>query len=82
MPVRLLTFTWNVGNREPAEAQLEYWLPERGGDFDLIVVGTQENRYKQKGRSSTRRSSARSSVAEVEESDDDEEDEEDEQDSP
>ena len=80
MPVRLLTFTWNVGNREPAEAQLEYWLPERGGDFDVIVVGTQENRYKQKGRSSTRRSSARSSVADVEESDDDEEDEEDEQD--
>ena len=41
--IRLLTFTWNVGNAKPDPAELHHWLPDRGGDFELIVVGTQES---------------------------------------
>ena len=46
---KILCLTWNVGNAEPDEQQLENWLPRAGGDYDLIVVGTQENKYKRKG---------------------------------
>lgn len=46
---KILCLTWNVGNAEPDEQQLENWLPRAGGDYDLIVVGTQENKYKHKG---------------------------------
>eukprot|EP00041_Stephanoeca_diplocostata_P028179 m.789415 g.789415 ORF g.789415 m.789415 type:complete len:447 (-) comp23323_c0_seq15:3968-5308(-) len=45
-PIKVLCYTWNVGNAEPDEAELAHWLPENGGDFDLVVVGTQENKFK------------------------------------
>ena len=50
--LKALFFTWNVGNKMPLASELEHWCPERGGDFDLIVVGTQENRFKRRGRDS------------------------------
>eukprot|EP00949_MAST-11_sp_MAST-11-sp1_P004097 g4097.t1 len=44
--LRLLLFTWNVGNAKPIEDELELWLPKDGGDFDIVVVGCQECAYK------------------------------------
>ena len=37
--LRLLICTWNVGNASPKPDELEHWLPEAGGDLDLVVVG-------------------------------------------
>jgi hypothetical protein len=37
-PLKVLVFSWNVGNKMPDEAELALWCPEGGGDFDLIVV--------------------------------------------
>jgi hypothetical protein len=45
-PIRLLCFTWNVGNKQPLEEQLQHWLPEGGENLDLVAVGTQENSFK------------------------------------
>ena len=61
-PLKCLFFTWNVGNKMPLAAELEHWCPERGGAFDLIVVGTQENRFKGKGRTASVAPSGRKSV--------------------
>lgn len=47
-PAKVLVFSWNVGNKMPDEAELAHWCPEGGSDFDLVVVGTQENKYKKK----------------------------------
>jgi len=47
-PIKTLVFSWNVGNAKPAEEELALWCPENGGEFDLVVVGTQENKYKNK----------------------------------
>ena len=58
--MRILTFTWNVGNKEPDDKQLDQWCPPEGRNFDLVVVGTQENQYKVKSggdRSSVSRES-------------------------
>jgi len=41
--MRILFVTWNVGNAEPLQAEISHWLPFQGGNFDLVVVGTQEN---------------------------------------
>ncbi len=46
----LLCLTWNVGNAMPREEELAAWLPNGGGDYDLIVVGTQENAFKEKDK--------------------------------
>jgi len=46
-PLKILTFTWNVGNAQPAVAELEHWCPEGGADLDIIAVGTQENYFKE-----------------------------------
>lgn len=37
---------WNIGEctRVPEPEHLSRWLPEDGGDFDLIAVGLQENK--------------------------------------
>ena len=43
----LLVATWNVGNRKPEPAELEEWLPSNGGNYDVIVIGTQENGFKE-----------------------------------
>ena len=41
--IKILTLTWNVGNKKPDEAQLGAWLPATGtAEWDLVVVGTQE----------------------------------------
>ena len=47
-PIKIKCFTWNVGNAMPREAELAEWLPERDEEFDLVVVGTQENAFKAK----------------------------------
>lgn len=36
-------FLLQVGNAAPLENELEHWLPLEGGDFDLVVVASQEN---------------------------------------
>ena len=45
---RILVATWNVGNQKPNPEELQHWLPEGGGEFDVIVIGTQENAFKEK----------------------------------
>jgi len=37
--LRLLICTWNVGNASARPNELTHWLPEAGGDLDLVVVG-------------------------------------------
>ena len=69
----MLCFTWNVGNAEPIESELAHWLPANGGDFDIIAVGTQENRYKEHRQSSrSRASSSRQAGSDEDDSDEDE----------
>lgn len=41
--------TWNVGNKMPS-ADFSPWIPEGGGDFDVIAVGLQESTYKIKSK--------------------------------
>lgn len=50
--LEVLVFTWNVGNEQPIAAELEAWLPKGGDSYDLVVVGTQENEFKEKKRES------------------------------
>lgn len=38
--ISILCTTWNVGNAEPKEEELQGWLPSEPS-FDLVVVGTQ-----------------------------------------
>ena len=41
--IKVLCFTWNVGNKMPDQSQLSQWLPEEGlAKWDIIAVGTQE----------------------------------------
>jgi endonuclease/exonuclease/phosphatase family metal-dependent hydrolase len=49
-PIKILCFTWNVGNAMPFEEELSEWLKEEEQPFpwDLVVVGTQENAFKSK----------------------------------
>jgi hypothetical protein len=39
-PIRVLAFTWNVGNSEPKAEELNEWIPQKPA-FDLVVVGVQ-----------------------------------------
>lgn len=43
----VLTGTWNAGNAAPP-SDLDPWIPSKGGDYDLIVVGFQECTFKEK----------------------------------
>lgn len=43
--LKILTFTWNVGNVLPFPHELHHWCPEGGGGCDIVVVGTQENYF-------------------------------------
>mmetsp|Transcript_64128 Transcript_64128/g.150315 ORF Transcript_64128/g.150315 Transcript_64128/m.150315 type:complete len:608 (+) Transcript_64128:52-1875(+) len=43
--MKILCFTWNMGDAKPAEEELEHWLPKKGGDYDLVAVGVQECSY-------------------------------------
>ena len=51
--VKILVCTWNVGNKRPKASELEHWLPSKGGDCDIIVVGSQENSFANMRRKST-----------------------------
>jgi len=53
--LRVLTFTWNVGNKKPLKEELELWCPSAGGGFDLVVVGTQENSFSEKTKPSSKK---------------------------
>ena len=46
--IKLWVGTWNVGNKmPPTSAQdIEPWIPQGGGEFDLIALGLQESSYK------------------------------------
>ena len=46
--LKLLVGTWNVGNAQPDEEQMKNWIPDGGGDFDMIIVGVQECSYSTK----------------------------------
>ena len=49
--IKILCFTWNVGNAKPDEQQLAAWLPEPGqASWDIVAVGTQENAFKAKDK--------------------------------
>lgn len=43
--IKVLCFTWNMGDAKPVDDELQCWLPNEGGDFDIIVVGVQECSY-------------------------------------
>lgn len=43
--IKVLCFTWNMGDAKPSEEELKCWLPSGGGEFDLVVVGVQECSY-------------------------------------
>ncbi|KAG7382660.1 hypothetical protein PHYBOEH_010394 [Phytophthora boehmeriae] len=49
-PLKVLIASWNVGNTMPPKNPklLEEWIPEGGGDFDVIAIGLQESTYKSK----------------------------------
>lgn len=44
-PIRLLVFTWNMGEAKPDEDNLQQWLPRGGAGLDLVAVTLQETRY-------------------------------------
>ena len=47
-PLEILVASWNCGNRAPDPSELKHWLPAQGGKYDIIIVGTQENRWRHK----------------------------------
>lgn len=50
--MKILCFTWNVGNTMPNEQELGEWLPETGtSDWDLVAIGTQECSFRASSRS-------------------------------
>ena len=44
--ISILVVTWNVGNQAPHPDEVKLWLPEQGGSHDIVVIGTQENAFK------------------------------------
>jgi hypothetical protein len=42
--IRLLVASWNLGGKPCDTAPLDDWIPPQGEGFDLIAVGTQENK--------------------------------------
>lgn len=38
-PLRILTATWNVGNKKPDADELAHWLPEGGEGYELVAIG-------------------------------------------
>ncbi|KAF4321602.1 hypothetical protein BBO99_00004572 [Phytophthora kernoviae] len=53
-PLKVLIASWNVGNTMPPKYSklLDEWIPEGGGDFDVIAIGLQESTYKSKEKDS------------------------------
>lgn len=45
--LKILTCTWNAGNARPP-TNLDPWIPSKGGNYDIIVVGFQECTFKEK----------------------------------
>lgn len=52
-PLRILVATWNVGNVMPPKDphKIREWIPEGGGDFDVIAIGLQESSYRERAAS-------------------------------
>uniref|UniRef100_K3X4F6 C2 domain-containing protein n=1 Tax=Globisporangium ultimum (strain ATCC 200006 / CBS 805.95 / DAOM BR144) TaxID=431595 RepID=K3X4F6_GLOUD len=52
-PLKILVASWNVGNAMPPKqaSKIHDWIPEGGGEFDVIVVGLQESSYREKSSS-------------------------------
>lgn len=63
--MKLLVCTWNLGNAEPPR-DLSPWIPTGGGDYDVIVVGVQEAKYKPKAPGSATAAGAESAAADSE----------------
>lgn len=47
--IRLFIGSFNVGNAQVTS--LDGWIPQHGGDYDIIVVGLQESTFKMKRKS-------------------------------
>ncbi|RHZ31892.1 hypothetical protein DYB37_004593 [Aphanomyces astaci] len=67
--------TWNVGNKMPpaTPAGIKSWVPEGGGDYDIVAIGLQESTYKKKASSSPTHRDCVEAVPEHDDEDDDEE---------
>lgn len=52
-PLKILVASWNVGNAMPPKdpQKIHEWIPEGGGDFDVIAIGLQESSYREKAAS-------------------------------
>lgn len=52
-PLRILVASWNVGNAMPPKNPhvISEWIPEGGGNFDVIAIGLQESSYREKAPS-------------------------------
>ncbi|KAF1790097.1 P-loop containing nucleoside triphosphate hydrolase [Phytophthora cactorum] len=74
--LKILIASWNVGNTMPPKDSklLNEWIPEGGGDFDVIAVGLQESTYKSEKVSENlvRAGSLHSSNAKTDEQEEDE----------
>lgn len=59
-PLKILVASWNVGNAMPPKDPklIHEWIPEGGGDFDVIVIGLQESSYREKTSSSSSNATA------------------------
>lgn len=45
--LKILAATWNVGNERPSR-NFSPWIPTGGGDYDVIVVGSQECTFRER----------------------------------
>ncbi|KAG7381364.1 hypothetical protein PHYPSEUDO_006069 [Phytophthora pseudosyringae] len=76
--LKILIASWNVGNTMPPKDSklLNDWIPEGGGDFDVIAVGLQESTYKNEKVSENlvRADSWHGSSSKVDDQDDEEND--------
>ncbi|ETV80101.1 hypothetical protein H257_06494 [Aphanomyces astaci] len=73
--LKIFTGTWNVGNKMPpaTPAGIKSWVPEGGGDYDIVAIGLQESTYKKKASSSPTHRDCVEAVPEHDDEDDDEE---------
>jgi hypothetical protein len=48
--LKVLVASWNVGNAMPPKSAtlISKWIPEGGGDLDVIAIGLQESSYREK----------------------------------
>lgn len=75
--LKVLVASWNVGNAMPPKSTvvISKWIPEGGGDLDVIAIGLQESSYREKTGSvgdfapSDRKSTASSAKSDASDSD-------------